>query len=199
MDQSTEELLEIIRFTEIVSAELHGLSSAQEIFRTVTDLFRKSKHFNAHIILLDEDQEDLRFVSTSFAPRIVSLGERIAGVSMDAFRIPLDRAPLFSRVVLNDEAIRVDTMAALEELLPSSVVPAILRRIRYEGTGDILTPLHRGGRTIGIFSFTAPGLAEHFIPSLRNLAHHIGAALDVARPRKRAHACSSSTKTCWRT
>ena len=181
MDRSMEELLRIIRLTESVSAKLHGLTARQSIIQTVIEQFRASKLLHAHIMMMDADGETLRFAASSFAPRVIKLGELVAGVTLDSFRISLDQSALLSRVIRDDETIQISTTTVLEELLPSGVVPAILRRIRYEGTDDVLTPLQQSGQTVGILSVTSPQLAEHFIPSLKNLAHHIGAAFDVAQ------------------
>ena len=184
MERSMEELLELIRLAERISADIHRLEGEREILQTVVGAFRASKRFNAHILIQDDDHDVLKFAATSFSPVIVKLGETIAGLSMDTVRIDLDETQLLARVFRGGETIRILTTEALEDFLPSTIVPAILRRLRYEGTEDILTPLHRDGQPAGILSVTAPGLAEHFIPSLKNLAHHIGTALDLAQALK---------------
>jgi len=134
MDRSTEELLELIRLTEQASVDIHGLKTEAEILRTVAGPFRKSKHFNAHVIALDENSGELRFVATSFPAAIVKLGEAIAGVSIDTFRIPVGRSALLGRVLREEKTIQVSTTKALADFLPSDVVPRILRRLHYEGT-----------------------------------------------------------------
>ncbi len=180
MDRSTEELLEVIQLSERISTDLHDLSEEQEIIETVTGAFRLSKRFHAHVMMADEARKRLKFVATSFAPTLVKLGETIAGVSMRTFEVDPTEAQPLGRVYLDGETLLISTIDALQAFLPSRVVPTILKRLKYEGTRDILTPLYRNGRVSGILSITAPGLAEPFIPSMKNLAHHISAALAFA-------------------
>ena len=189
-DRSTEELLELIRLTEQVSADIHGTASEGAVLQTVVRAFRDSKRFNAHVMLLDPEDGTLRFAATSFPPTIVRLGETIAGLSMETFRIDPARTSLVARVLHGGETIQVSTAEALADFLPSATVGTVLRRLRYEGTEDILTPLRANGRPTGILSVTAPGLADHFIPSLKSFAHHISAAFELAkalRESERAH------------
>ncbi|MBU0595453.1 hypothetical protein KJ567_02050, partial [Candidatus Bipolaricaulota bacterium] len=180
MDRSTEELLEVVQLVGRASTDLHGLTSAQEIAKAVTETFRSSRRFNAHVMMVDDGDETLRFVATSFVPTLVKLGEIIAGVSMSSFRVRLEKSPLLTRVIHEGETLLVSTTDALGQFLPSQIVLRVLKRLRYEGTHDILTPLHCRGRIVGILSVTAPDLAELFVPSMKNLAHLMSAALDYA-------------------
>ena len=180
MDPSLQELLELIRLTERVSADIHGLRDKAGILKTVVDAFRGSKRFHAHIMMLDEERGELGVAATSFSPAIVKLGEKIAGVSMATFRLDPGQAPLMVRVLHDRETIQIPTMDSLADLLPAGIAKRVLQRLNYEGTVDILTPLHVNGRPTGLLSVTAPGLAEHFIPSLKNLAHHISSSLELA-------------------
>ena len=154
----------------------------REIIETVTGAFRVSKRFHAHVMMADGDR--LKVVSTSFPQTLVKLGETIAGVSMKTFRIDPEPAGLLDRVFHGGETILVATRESLQELLPSRVVSLILKRLRYEGTRDVVTPLYRRGQIVGVLSITAPGLAELFVPSMRNLARHISAALDFAESQQ---------------
>jgi len=127
-------------------------------------------------------------VATSFAPAIVKLGETIAGVRLETFRIDLAESRLL-RAVIEGQTLQATTREALQDFLPSPIVPAILGRLHYEGTLDILTPIRRRGEVVGILSVTSPHLAAAFVPSVKNLAAHVSAALDfAAETKKRAAA-----------
>ena len=180
MNRNTRELLELIRLTETITADIHGLRDKESILRTVVDAFRKSKRLNAHIIMLDEENGNLRVAATSFSRTVVRLGEKISGISMETYRIHPDRAPLMARVLRNRETIQVSTTESLADLLPPKIAKRVLKALNYERTMDILTPLHLDGQPQGILSVTAPGLAEYFIPSLKNLAHHISSSFELA-------------------
>jgi len=186
MDRSTEELLELIRLSERISADIHGLRDRTDILKTVIGMFRKSRRFHAHIIMIDEESGDLRVAATSFPQALVKLGETIAGVSMATFRIHLDEAPLMARVLRTNDTVQASTAESLTDLLPSTISKKVLQRLNYEGTIDILTPLRSNGQPLGILSVTAPGLAEHFIPSLKNLAHHIATSFELADATKQS-------------
>lgn len=180
MDRGTEELLDLIRLTERVSAEIHGILDEEAILQTVADTFRSSRRFHAHIIMLDGTTGILRVAATSFRQTLVKLGETLSGVSMKTFRVELAHAPLMARVLQGRETIQVSTAESLADLLPSKIARRVLKHLDYEGTTDVLTPLHINGRPLGILSVTAPGLAKYFIPSLKNLAHHVSASLELA-------------------
>ena len=184
MDHSLDELLALIHLTEDISARLRGVTSEDEIIDTVVGSFRRSHRFRAHLIMQNEHGDELRFVGTSFPSSLVRLGEVVAGVSIDTFRIDPEKSPLLRRVWKDGLTVRASTTEALADFLPSPIVPKILRRMGYEGTYDFLTPLHRGTNIVGVLSVTAPDLADHFIPSLQSLAHHIGASLDFVNTRQ---------------
>jgi len=180
MDRGTEELLELIRLTERISADIHGLRDKADVLQTVVDTFRNaSGHFQTHIFLLDDEIGKLRVAATSFRQRLVRLGETIAGVSMKTFHVDPDTSPLLARVLREGVTVRVPTTQSLADLIPSRTAKNVLRAMHYGSTEDILTPLHVRGRPLGILSVTAPGLAEHFIPSLKALARHIGSAFEL--------------------
>ncbi len=180
MERGIEELLELIRLTERVSVDIRGLTNRMEILDTVVRPFRDSKHFQIHILMLDDQTGALRIAATSFSKALVKLGEMIAGISMETFRVDLAKAPLMARVLRNNETIQVSTTESLTDLLQSESTSKILQSLNYEGTMDVLTGLYSNGEPLGILSVTAPGLAEHFIPSLKTLAQHISASFELA-------------------
>ena len=74
-------------------------------------------------------------------------------------------------------------------MFPRPLAHLISKTMGYEKTPSILTPLKRHGKIIGALAISSTDLAEHFIPSVRNLAQHISNALELAdeyAERKRA-------------
>jgi signal transduction histidine kinase len=52
--------------------------------------------------------------------------------------------------------------------------------LSYEKRPGILTPLKRHGKVIGILVVDSVALSEYFVPTVKNLSHHISAALELA-------------------
>jgi len=78
--KSVYSLIDIVHFTEKVSAMIHGALDESEIYRTVKEEFAKSKRYNASILLLTDNGSKLRFAETSLSPEWVKAGERVAGL-----------------------------------------------------------------------------------------------------------------------
>jgi PAS domain S-box-containing protein len=180
MDKPLRDLIEIIHFTEDVSAKIPGLLGEAEIYRTVTEEFARSKRYTASILLLTEDGSSLRIVETSLPSGQLRAGEKTAGVRLKGYKIDLDKSSIYSQVVREGKTLQVNVSDVIGELFPRPLAYLISKTMGYEKKPSILTPLKRHGEMIGIFAMSSTELGEHFIPSVRNLAQHISTALELA-------------------
>ncbi len=189
MDKQLSDLIGIIHFTENVSAKIHGMLDEAEIYRTVMEEFAKSKHYTASVMLLTDDGSKLRIAETSIAPKKLEAGEKAAGVRLKGYKIDLQKSSIYSQVVREREIVQATVSDIIGELFPRPLAYLISKAMGYEKSPSILTTLKRRGKIVGVLAMTSANQAEYFIPSVRNLAQHISAALELAdeqAERKRA-------------
>jgi len=180
MDKPLRDLLEIIQFTEKVSTKIHGLLDETEIYRTVNEEFANSKRYDAGIFLLTDEDSKLRVAETSESIRKFRAAEKAAGLRLKEFKIDLNKSSIYSQVVREGKTIQVNVTDLVGELLPRPLAYIVSKIMGYEKKSTMLTPLNRHGKIIGALAVSSPELAEHFIPSVRNLAQHISTALEIA-------------------
>ena len=191
MDKRLRDLIEIIHFTEHVSAKIHRLLDDAEIYRTVKEEFAQSKRYATTILLLTDDESKLRIAETSTAPDMVKAAEKVTGLRLREYKIDLKKSSVCSQVIEEGKTVQASVSDIIGELFPRPLAHLIPKILGLEKALSILTPLKRHGKIIGALSMTSTELAEHFIPSVRNLARHISSALELAdenAERKRAEA-----------
>jgi two-component system NtrC family sensor kinase len=190
MDKPLRDLIDIIHFTENVSAKIHGVLDEVEIYRIVGEEFLRSERYAASILLLTEDGSKLRIAEASVSPRKVKEGEKATGLRLRDYTIDLKRSSLYPQVVRDGKTVQAKARDIMGELLPQPLAGLISKIMGYdEKRTAILTPLRRHEEIIGTLGVSSVELAEHFIPSVRNLAQHISNALELADEnieRKRA-------------
>ena len=168
------DLSALMQFTERVSARIHGAGSPEEIFRLVKEEFLASGRYTMNVLLLAEDGTALKLAESSVPPEILRAMEEVAGASLADYRIELSRSSVFRRVVVEEETVTADGAVILGELLPPQLVQELLGALPVGRQPSLITPLKKGERVIGVLTVTAPELTEYFVPSVRNLALHLG-------------------------
>ncbi len=174
------DLIEIMQFTENVSAKIHGVLDRDEIFRIVIDEFRKSKKYTCYILLLSDDQKSLKVANTTISPFKIKAAERLVGIKIKDFAIQLDETRVFGQVVREGKTIQANVNDVLREMSPQTIVSPILQLFYFENAMSIVTPLELRGRIIGTFTMTSTKLVDYFIPSVKILSRHISSALELA-------------------
>jgi len=180
VDKPLRDLIEIIHFTENVSAKIHGLLDEAEIYRVIREEFAKSKQYSASILLLTDDGSKLRIAETTLSPERLTAGEKATGFRLEGFEIDLKRSSIYRQVVREGKTLQVSVSDIIGELFSHPLAHTIAKIMGYEKKYAILTPLILGEKIVGALGISSTELAEHFIPSVRNLARHISAALELA-------------------
>lgn len=176
-----QDLIEIVHFTESVSAKIHGLHDELKIYETVSQEFAKSKKYNASILLLSEDGTKIRIEETSLSQEKVKAGLRLVGhKSYKDYYLDLDKSTFFKKVIREGMTINVRFHEAIYELFPRPLARLLIRVTDLERQTGILTPLIKHGQVIGMLVVDSTHLAKHFIPTVKNLATHISNALELA-------------------
>jgi len=181
MDEQLRDLIEIMHFTENVSARIHRVSDEAQIYKAVKEEFAKSRRYNVTIFLLTDDGLRLRPVETSIRPGMVRVAEKVTGFKKESYTIDLNKSSILGQVVREGRTVQVKVSSAIGELFPQPLASLLARLMGYEKTPCIVTPLKRQGNIIGALMMSSTQLAEYLIPSVRNLAQHISAALELAQ------------------
>ena len=180
MDKALRDLIYIIQFTENIAAKIHGVHDEAEVFRIVNEEFVPTKDYISGIFVLTDNGSALNLVETSLSPDILNSIEKIVGMPVREFRIDLAKSSVLSQVAKKGLTVQADGMGILEDFLPKKLASRLMKFMEKATQLAILTPLHRRGEITGILVVTAPKQVEYFIPSVRNLARHIAAALELA-------------------
>ncbi len=179
-----QELLDMIRFTERVSTKLHSLPDEYAIYRTVCDEFARSGRYTVSIARLTEDGSQLEIIATSNPPKVLKKVEELTGLRLQEFVIDLSRSTIYRRAVAGEESIHASVEDIIRELFSPPVAALITKALGYRGKSSILVPIKDRSKVIAILGVSAPALAEHFIPSVENLARHISNALQLVHERR---------------
>jgi PAS domain-containing protein len=180
VDRSRSDLIEMMHFTEGVSAKVHGLLDEAEIYRTVREEFARSKRYDASVLLLTDDGSKLRVAETSVALSRLQGAEKASGLQVKEYGIDLDKSSVYRQVVRDGRTVQVNVSDIVGELFPGPLPPLVLQALGYGKMPFILAPLERRGKIIGALAVSSIGLAELLIPSVRSLARHISTALELA-------------------
>jgi signal transduction histidine kinase len=172
-DKPLRDLIDIIHFTEDVSAKIHGVLDESRIYRTVREEFARSEEYNASILLFTDDGSQLNVVETSLTP-----SQQAAWFGTEDGSVDLNSTAIYRDVVIQGITLKVGIEDALGTDLLSGHAKS--RSMPYEEKFTILTPLMRHGRIIGALGVSSPELSEYFIPSVKSLAQHISTALELA-------------------
>jgi PAS domain S-box-containing protein len=162
------DLIEIIRFTEKVSAKTHGVLDEAQIYEVIKGEFVRSKRYTASILLLTDDGLALRIAEMAIPPGKLKAVAKATGLVLGDCQIDLHRS------------IQASVRDILDELFPRPSASLILKALSHGRSSAILTPLKRHGKIIGVFGMTFTGMTEYLVPSVKNLAQHVSTALELA-------------------
>jgi hypothetical protein len=130
MNKQLRDLVEVIHFTEKVSAKIHGLLDEAEIYRTVKEEFAKSEWYNASIFLLTEGGSKFRFAETSLPPEKLKIEEKILGIrSYKGYKFDLNKSKFFSEVVKKGKTIEAEFIDCICEFFPRPLAYLITKAI----------------------------------------------------------------------
>jgi len=188
-DKLLGDMLEVIRFTEGVSAKLHRVLDEAEIYQVVKEEFAKSDRYTAGVLLLDGDGTSLKLAEISTVPSKLKVLERASGLQAKEYLIKLSKSSICRQVVREGKTVHVNIGDIIREFLPRPLAYLISKTMGYDKQSSILTPLHRRGKVIGVLGVSCTDLCEYLLHSVENLALHISTALELAdeyAQRKRA-------------
>jgi signal transduction histidine kinase len=187
INEATRDLLDIIRFTESLSAKIADVSDEDALYGVLNAEFERSP-YSSSIMLLTDDGSELRYAMIVLQGIGLETMERITGLTIRDFRVKLTRSGLFRQIVLEGKTVYAPANEIVEALLPQTLAPVVSKIPGIGKRMTVLTPLHRHGNVFGVFTMSSAELAEEFTPSVMSLARHIASAMrrveDVTERRK---------------
>ncbi len=184
IDEPMQELLDMIRFTEQVSAKLHGLPDEDAIYRTVCEEFGRSGRYSASIVRLTENGTRLEIVATSHPSKIIEKAEKLIGLTLHDYKLDLSRSTIYRQVLETGKSTYTPVEGIIRDLFPGPLASVIAKTLGYVGKITILAPIRTRGEISAVLGVSAPVLAEEFIPTVENLARHISNALQLVHERR---------------
>jgi len=179
-----QDLIEVIHFTENVSAKIYGAFDEAEVYRVIKEEFAKSKRYTVSILLCTSDGSKLKIAETSLDREEWKAVEKGTGLRLKEFEIDLNQSSIYSGVVREGKTVEVSVRETIGELFPQALACLISNILGYdEKKKSILTPLNRREKIIGALAISSAALSEYLIPSVKNLARHISSALELADER----------------
>ncbi len=175
-----QRLIEIIQFTEMVTASIHGLKSEQEIYATIQEAFEKSKDFVTVILTLSADRKELRVCNASLPSKKIKAAEKIGNFCMSSFPILLKKSKILSKVAIDGHTVHFRIRDLVAELFPRPIVDLIWKAAGLRDKEGIVSPIKKHGKIVGAFSMSTPEIIDEFIPSVKTFTNHIATALEYA-------------------
>jgi PAS domain S-box-containing protein len=188
-DKLLGDVLDVIRFTEGISAKLHRLLDEAKIYQVVKEEFAKSDRYTMGILLLADDGASLKVAETSMTPSKLKVLERASGQQVKEFVLKLSKSSICRQVVREGKTVHTSIGDVIREILPRPLAYLISKTMGYDKQFSILTPIYKHGKATGVLAMYSAGLGEYFAPPVENLALHISTALELAdehTQRKRA-------------
>ena len=183
----TRDLLNIIRFTEDLSAKIADVSDEDTLYSVLNAEFSRSS-YSASIMLLTDDGSRLRYAMAVLPGTGMETMERITGISLGGFRLDLTRSELFRQIILEEKTVHIPADEIVEALVPHAFVPVLSKVPGIGKRMTVLTPLVQNGKVTGVFTMSSAELVEEFTPSVKILARHIASAMqrieDITERRK---------------
>ncbi len=180
LERPMQELIEMMHFTERVSEAIHGLHDEEQIYERVKEEFESVGRYDEGVFLLTQDGKRLELTKFRIArPQKIEFLEKVTGISFERFTLDPE-SKIFHQVLTEGKTIHYRFEDLIKEQAPKAVAYLVVKTLGFENVTGIMTPLRRHGKIIGVFSTSAPNLAEYFAPSVVSLATHISTALETA-------------------
>ncbi|UCC87025.1 MAG: GAF domain-containing protein [Anaerolineales bacterium] len=157
--------------------------SEQELYDIFTHTL-SGLGFSVVLLAFDPIAQELTLLSAATPqPRLLRALERLAGLTLTGYQIPLDQLDFCRRVIQGDQAkhFKLGTEYFVQ-LLPEScahLVPAVVRRAGLDYV--IATCLKADEKTVGVLVAAREDLAPEDIPTIRALSDQVSVAIANAR------------------
>ncbi|MBL8063202.1 MAG: PAS domain S-box protein [Anaerolineales bacterium] len=131
------------------------------------------------LLLLTEDRQSLSIAYTSYSPTLIRKAEKLTGLTLQGYRLPLIKDGIYERTLYGGTAVFVDSIfEAMAEILPKAVHPFIGALISaFNLRQGALVPLRVDDEVLGLLKVNGSFLSVSDLPAMDSFAGHIAAGL----------------------
>lgn len=131
------------------------------------------------LLLLTEDLQSLSIAYTSYAPTLIRKAEKLTGLTLHGYRLPLIKDGIYERALHGGTAIFLDSsFETLAEVLPKAVHPFISPLMSaFNLRQGVLVPLRVDDEVLGLLKVHGSFLSILDLPAMDSFAGHIAAGL----------------------
>ncbi len=188
MRRSQEEAVRSHRLVLALSKAVQAVQRAhtpEEVYATVAKEVRKLGY---HVIVfrLTDDRSHLSVRHTTFRSTLLENAERLAGLTVEDYRLSLEQAPVLGRVLEEGETVFSEPVSELMDGgLPERVRPLAGRIASLLGLKQAITArLMLGGQAHGLLMVSGAGLTRTDVPAITAFANQIAISLENARAQQ---------------
>lgn len=171
--EAYDELLEIIKFINKLSADITSASSEGEIYTMLEKGLGSQRKYHGMLFLREGD----KLINSYFykSKEKESVFNRIVSyVQKHPVNLESKRVRRYKEVVYERKTIHTTMPEILKEEMPAALVNILLKLFRIKPNhGAIVSPVIYENNVIGVIGFTAPFLVEEFIPVIKNFSDAI--------------------------
>jgi PAS domain S-box-containing protein len=173
----------LLAFSQAAQAVQRARTPA-EVYRTVGEEV-VGLGFNAVVLSLTPDRASLTIPHRTFEPALLQAAQKLTGLSLQDYRLPLAPGGFFQRILAEGQTIFTDrnrTAEIIAEGLPASLGPLASRLAALLGMEQgIAARLTVGGEAQGVLLIVGTGLTEAEVPAVAAFASQAGVALENSR------------------
>ena len=173
----------LLAFSQAAQAVQRARTPA-EVYRTVGEEV-VGLGFNAVVLSLTPDRASLTISHRTFEPALLQGAQKLTGLSLQDYRLPLVPGGFFQRILAEGQTIFTDrnrTAEIIVEGLPGplgQLAGRLASLLRIEQS--IAARLTVGGETHGVLLIVGTGLTEADVPAVTAFASQTGVRLENAR------------------
>ncbi|MBI5945878.1 MAG: PAS domain S-box protein [Chloroflexi bacterium] len=150
----------------------------EEIYQAVGEQLKRLG-LTVTILTFDQDTSHLAINYTAFASKIIASGEKLLGISLQDYRLPISEESAYGQVIASRKPRFVDwTGDMIAEALPGIFRPLAgqLTRVLQIERG-IMAPLHVSDLALGMMTIGGSNLTENDLPSVEAFASQVAVSL----------------------
>ncbi len=169
----------LLKALSLASQAVHRARTAAEVYQSAGDELTRLDWTSA-VLVWSHDREHLLISHTNVRPDLLRAAEKLTGLSIQDFRMPLAPGSFFARALTAAEATFSQSFVEnYPDILPDPVRPlAGELAALFGGDATIAVPLLVFGKTHGLLTVSGAELTEIDLPAVSTFANQVSIALE---------------------
>lgn len=169
-----EQMLQVLNQAALATVQA---VTVEEVFAVAAEELQGSG-FSCVVFLVDEGRQKLIPRHLSYRSKALESAQKLTGLRIEEFSMPIDTTSLFARVVRDRETVFVESLQeAIKNLLPKQIGPLAGKLVDILGVyRSIDAPLIVEDEVLGVLSVQSDDLSETDKPAVTAFANQIAAA-----------------------